>query len=452
MKRLTKTKISIVGLGFVGAPLAVAIASKKHNSLLYNVVGIEKNNKQGIDLVKNFNNGKFKFDMADIYLKKLLKKYTKKNLFATTDLDQIKNTNIVIITISCNLVNEKHFKKDFNSFINNLKFIFEKISQNTLIILESTVPPGTCENYIYPSLLRILKKRKVDHKKVYFAYSYERVMPGSDYLKSITNYWRVYSGINSISKKKCKKFYETLIDIKNYPLTELETIKEAELSKVLENSYRAVNIAFIEEWRKYSRTMNIDLKYVIDAIRKRPTHKNIMSPGYGVGGYCLTKDPLFGSYSSKLFHRKKSIFKMSQMALQINKEMPNDLNKIIKNNISKKTDKILIVGASYKKNVGDTRYSASKVVFDHTKKLSKYIDFYDPYVQYWPECKLHSIKDLNIKLYYDLIIFLVDHDKLKKIKKFNFKSKTKIIEVGNIINSNVRNKIKKNKNQIYINY
>lgn len=452
MKRLIKKKISIVGLGFVGAPLAVALASKKDNSFLYDVIGIEKNDKKGTDIVKNFNNGKFQFDMADIFLKKLLKKHIKKNLFATTELDEIKKTNIVIITIACNLVNERYIKKDFNNFINNLKLIFEKISPNTLVILESTVPPGTCENYIYPSLLYILKKRQIDPTKIYFAYSYERVMPGSNYLKSITNYWRVYSGINSISKQKCKKFYETLIDTNNFPLTELETIKETELSKVLENSYRAVNIAFIDEWKKYSKIMNINLNSVLNAIRKRPTHKNIMSPGYGVGGYCLTKDPMFGFYSSKLFLKKKSIFRMSKMALKINKKMPNDLNQIIRNNINKKTDRILIVGVSYKKNVGDTRYSASKVIFDQVKKLSNHIDFFDPYVQYWSDCKLHSIKNITTKLNYDLIIFLVDHDILKKINKFEFKPNCKIIEVGNIINSNLRNKLINSKNQIYINY
>ena len=204
--------------------------------------------------------------------------------------------------------------------------------------------------------------------------------------------------------------------------------------------------------KKYSKIMNINLNSVLNAIRKRPTHKNIMNPGYGVCGYCLTKDPMFGFYSSKLFLKKKSIFRMSKMALKINKKMPNDLNQIIRNNINKKTDRILIVGVSYKKNVGDTRYSASKVIFDQVKKLSNHIDFFDPYVQYWSDCKLHSIKNITTKLNYDLIIFLVDHDILKKINKFEFKPNCKIIEVGNIINSNLRNKLINSKNQIYINY
>lgn len=446
-------KICVVGLGFVGAPLAVALSSRKEKSYLYKVFGIDQNNKKGLKIIRDFNNGFFQFNMADIELKKLLKYHTEKikNLKATSDINEVSNSRVVIITISCNLINKKTFKTDYSLFINNLNLIFEKISSNTLIILESTVPPGTCEEKIYPNLMKILKKNKIKKEKVYFAYSYERVMPGSNYLKSITNYWRVYSGINSISSKKCKSFYKSLIDTKKFPLTELKNIKDAEMSKVLENSYRAVNIAFIEEWKKFSKIMKINLNDVLAAIRKRPTHNNIMGPGFGVGGYCLTKDPLFGSYSTRLFNKEMTNFRFSEMALKINKAMPNDLLRKIKY-ILRKNQKVLIVGASYKKNIGDTRYSASENIYKGVSKITNSIDFYDPYISYWPECKVNSIKNINKKINYDLVIFLVNHDNLKKLTNIKFKIPSTVIEVGKVINSKIRKKIKYNKKQKYINY
>ena len=154
-------KICVVGLGFVGAPLAVALSSRKEKSYLYKVFGIDQNNKKGLKIIRDFNNGFFQFNMADIELKKLLKYHTEKikNLKATSDINEVSNSRVVIITISCNLINKKTFKIDFFLFINNLNLIFEKISSNTLIILESTVPPGTCEEKIYPKLIKILKKK-----------------------------------------------------------------------------------------------------------------------------------------------------------------------------------------------------------------------------------------------------------------------------------------------------
>ena len=118
-------------------------------------------------------------------------------------------------------------------------------------------------------------------------------MPRKNYLSSITSNYRCYSGYNNLSKHTCKKFLNSFINIKKYPLYELNTITKCEAAKILENSYRAINIAFIDEWTKYSSLMKINLMNIIQSIKMRPTHSNIMRPGLGVGGYCLTKNPLF---------------------------------------------------------------------------------------------------------------------------------------------------------------
>ena len=139
-------------------------------------------------------------------------------------------------------------------------------------------------------------------------------MPGENYYDSITNFWRVYSGINKESELKCRKFLESFINTKKYPLTKLQNTRSSETAKVLENTFRAVNIALIDEWTKFANETNIDLQDIIKAIRVRPTHTNIMLPGIGVGGYCLTKDPGFAQIALKEIFKKK---KISILNLQI---------------------------------------------------------------------------------------------------------------------------------------
>ncbi len=449
-----KKNISVIGLGYVGSPLAVALSSiKKKGKYLYNVFGLERNSSKGVSITKNFNKGKLEFITSDSLLKKYLKFQVlkTKNLQATYDPNVIKKSDIILITIGCDLTNSKTFRKKFQSFIKTLNNIFEYITENSLIILESTVPPGTCENFLYPNLLKILKRKKIQSNSVFFAYSYERVMPGKNYFKSITNYWRVYAGINELSTLKCAKFYKNLINTKKFPLTKLQKIRDAELAKILENSYRAVNIALIEEWRKFSENMSIDLNAVLNAIRKRPTHRNIMNTGFGVGGYCLTKDPLFGKYASKLFLNKNSTFKMSEEAIKINYSMPNEINKLIMRNINKNS-KVLVVGVSYKKDIGDTRFAPSEKVINSIKQVTRKVNYYDPYLNYWKKYKISSITDLNSELKYDLIIFLVNHEILKKTMNLRISKKCTLIEVGSILNKSLREKLKKKKNLNYINY
>ena len=129
----------------------------------------------------------------------------------------------------------------------------------------------------------------------------------------------------------------------------------SETAKIIENSYRATNIAFIEEWARFSERVGINAFEIIDAIRKRPTHTNIRQPGFGVGGYCLTKDPYFGSVASnQLFNLKKLIFPFSEMGLEINKKVPAENVKLLTKYVkSFNNKKVLILGATYRSEVDD---------------------------------------------------------------------------------------------------
>ena len=206
-----------------------------------------------------------------------------------------------------------------------------------------------------PNIEKVFEQRGIGKQNVKLAYSFERVMPGDNYLNSIRNMFRVYSGNNIKAENMCKNFLNKLINTKKYPLTKLSNIRSVEITKVIENSFRATNIAFIDEWTKFSEKINVDLNSVIRAIKVRSTHKNIMNPGLGVGGYCLTKDNLLGIYSSNsILKSSKLKFPFSNLTLEINKNLPNHTFKVIKKLTKNKImgKKILIYGASYKNDVG----------------------------------------------------------------------------------------------------
>ena len=168
-------------------------------------------------------------------------------------------------------------------------------------MIETTVPPGTCENVVKPIIEKQLTKRGFGSEDFYLGHSYERVMPGPQYIDSIREFPRVYAGINEISAILVEKFLKTIIDTSKCNLTRLENTNATEMAKVLENSYRAMNIAFAVEWSRFAEEAGVDLYAIVDAIRVRPTHNNLMYPGIGVGGYCLTKDPLLASWARTAF-------------------------------------------------------------------------------------------------------------------------------------------------------
>ena len=343
------------------------------------------------------------------------------NFFATTDTSKIAQADIIICDVNLDVVkknrvddvNLNHLKKAIISIANNMK-------KKSLIIIETTVPPGTCENYIVPILNKYLSKRGFDEDSYYLAHSFERVMPGKDYLSSISNFWRVYAGKCRKSAEKCREFFSSLINTKDYPLTELSSMRASELTKVMENSYRAVNIAFIDEWTKFANEININLAESIEAIKVRPTHSNIMSPGFGVGGYCLTKDPLLANIGARNFYSLSDMsFPFSEMSIKINNEMPSSSINMIKNMIGNfKNKSICVLGASYREDIADTRYSPSVKFIKEVLKLGSYITVYDPLVK--------NLYDLDIKLVnkipenedFDLIVITVKHEEFNKI---NFK-------------------------------
>ena len=213
-------------------------------------------------------------------------------------IQEVSKSDIIIISINFDFNNKNSTKK-----ISELRNFFQRlgriIKKNSLILIEITLPPGTCDKVIIPILKKSLKKRRMKLEDIYLSYSYERVMPGKEYMNSIINNYRCYAGMNKSSRFKCRNFLKKYINYKKFPLYEFDNLIDCEAAKILENSYRAINIAFIDEWTKFSVKTKLNLNKIIDAIKFRSTHTNIMRPGLGVGGYCLTKDPDFINFSGK---------------------------------------------------------------------------------------------------------------------------------------------------------
>ncbi len=440
-----KKKVSVVGLGFVGLPLACILSDKYKNDA--QIVGIDRKINNKTSSIKRFLYD-FKKGLVDKKMLSLLKKIkNNKNLFFSNDISSIKNSDTIIVS-----VNFDFKRKKINKSFNNLKNLFAKIANNinkkTLIILETTVPPGTSDRIILPLINKILKKKNA-RIKVNYAYSYERVMPGEEYLNSIINMSRCYAGKDLQSSKLCLKFFSSFINAKKFPLHKLENIKDCETAKILENSFRAVNIAFIDEWTKYASNIGVNLNKVIYGIKKRKTHNNIMRPGLGVGGYCLTKDPSFAVISSKYLYKKNLNFPITTQSININRRMPLTTIKFLDENLPKKRLKILILGASYKENVADIRYSPSIELFKKLKNKGHKVFIHDPLVSKLsiPEFKKGKLSNFSD---YNAVIFCVAHKFYKKLNFNRFSKKPYYFDVNIVFDEKVIKKMKEKKYKIKV--
>ncbi len=447
--------ICIQGLGFVGSAMALAVAFSRDskNEPLYNVVGIDVPNEEGHRKADSLNKGVFPFENNDKELQNALDFVTNAgNLIAVTDSKYFKYADVVVVDINLDVKyddNEPYL--DLSMFKEAMHTLGKNIKEGTLIIVETTVPPGTCKNVVYPIICHEFDNRGLDKNKIFIAHSYERVMPGENYFDSIINYWRVYSGINDESAKMCESFLKTVISTDKYPLTRLDNTNSTEIAKVLENSYRATTIAFMEEWGRFAEEIGVDLYEVIDAIRVRPTHSNMRQPGFGVGGYCLTKDPYFAKLAAKdIFGLDGMDFPFCTMAVKTNNKMPLvSLDKIEDFFDGSVADKrILVMGVSYRQDVGDTRYSPSEIFIREALKRGAVVDAQDPLVSDWPEMNMVVLNDIPDFKNYDVIVFTVQHKQYQKIDfcKSSFKVGALIFDSNHVLEKSQIEDIKKNHN------
>ena len=438
-------KICIQGLGFVGSAMAtaVAIAEDNRGKLIYDVVGVDLPNETGKKRVDAINKGEFPFTISDDRLLLALTKAHKNgNLRASTDQNEYIQADIIVVDVHLDIPYlDDEPQLLFTEFIEAIQAIGKKISSETLIIIETTVPPGTCEKIVIPTLRIELEKRHINPDSVHVAHSYERVMPGEKYLESIIDYWRVFAGYTKKAGDLCEEFLKNVVNIDKFPLTRLSSTIASETAKVMENTYRATNIAFIDEWTKYAETVGIDMFEVIDAIKVRPTHSNIMFPGLGVGGYCLTKDPTFTPAASKQLFKKALDFPFSKMAVKINHEMPlHTIKRLISFLGPLKGMRILVCGISYREDVGDSRFSPSETLVRELIKNKANVFCHDPYLTYWDELDLALLKELPKPANYNAVIMAVAHKQYRELILSNWALGTELVlDASSIFNKEQRN-------------
>jgi nucleotide sugar dehydrogenase len=275
-------------------------------------------------------------------------------------------------------------------------------------------------------------------------------MPGPNYIDSIQNFFRVYSGIDEKSAIETEYFLRTIISTEKYPLTRLGNTNATEMAKVLENSYRAMNIAFIVEWSRFAELAGVNLYEVVNAIRMRPTHSNMMFPGIGVGGYCLTKDPLLASWSKQNLFDTDSPLIQSEKSVQINDQMPlfafNYLKESFKENLDGK--RILLLGISYRSNVADTRYTPVEPFYDYLISEHAQVTLHDPFVDQWEEKSKTISSDLKkmIEEEIEILIFCTNHSEYINnedlIKSIMSKKQLFILDTIGVLNEKEINLLK----------
>jgi nucleotide sugar dehydrogenase len=216
-------------------------------------------------------------------------------------------------------------------------------------------------------------------------------MPGKNYVSSIRDFWRVCSGVNEEATRRVMKFLKEVINTDKYPLTVLDRPIESETAKVVENSFRATILAFLDEWSLFAEHNGVDLIKVINAIKIRPTHSNIIFPGPGIGGYCLPKDGGLGLWAYRHIHGfEDDIFKITPLAIDINDTRALHVAQLTRDALRNMgrpiaSAEILVLGASYREDVGDTRYSGSELIVRRLTEMGAELRVHDPYVLHWWE-------------------------------------------------------------------
>jgi nucleotide sugar dehydrogenase len=391
--------VVVMGVGFVGAVMAAIVADtvdKKGKPSKF-VIGMQRPSARSFWKIPLLNRGISPVKAEDPEVDPMIARCVneKKTLIATYTYEILKLADVVVVDVQCDYLKEdlgnvRTGETDMAALEASLGVIAEHIRPNALVLIETTVAPGTTEQVAYPIMKKAFRKRGIKSDPL-LAHSYERVMPGRNYVASIRDFWRVCSGINEEAKKRVVKFLNEVLNTDKFPLTVMDRPIESETAKIVENSYRATILAFLDEWSLYAERNGVDLVKVIKAIKVRPTHSNIIFPGPGIGGYCLPKDGGLGVWAYKhILGFEDDIFKITPMAIDINDTRGLHVGQLTRDALRNMGQPIasadvLVLGAAYREDVGDTRYSGSEIVIRKLAEMGAEIRVHDPYVEHWWE-------------------------------------------------------------------
>ena len=377
-------KVVVIGQGYVGLPLSMAISDAG-----FQVIGFDLNMK----LVEMLNSGVSHIE--DISSKALSSALKSGKYRATSDPDDFASCEIAVIAVPTPLNEER--EPDLSYIESASRLLGEKLLKSTLIINESTSYPGTLRNVIAP-LVNGNSPKNVNHS---FAISPERVDPGNNNWK-IKNTPRILAGLTQEAKEEAKEFYSTFCD----DLVEVSSPEVAEAAKLFENTFRQVNIALVNEFAQITNALGIPVSEVLDAASTKPYGFMKFTPGIGVGGHCIPVDP---SYLAYVAEKNGVVPSFINLANKVNLAMPlyiaNRIEDLLGGELRGK--KILVCGIAYKKDVADVRESPSVSLIKVLRERGGFVSWHDQLVGSWNE-ELSS----DIPGGFDLIFIAIAHSNL----------------------------------------
>ncbi len=387
--------VAVQGLGFVGAAMAAVVsdARKKDGSPAFFVVGTDLTTSSGYWKVAKIQEGLSPFPSPDPALDALIHRAVQetRNLDATVSEEAYALADVIVVDVPLDVEDRavcdpQSIRLNLAPFEAAIRAIGRCMQPEALVFVETTVPMGTTRHTVLPILQEEFKRRGLTQAP-FVAHAYERVMPGPRYVDSIRRFWRTFAGIDEASADKARAFLEAITDTVQFPTRQLAETTASEMAKLLENSYRAANIAFIHEWTLMAEELGVNLFEVVDSIRVRKgSHDNMRYPGFGVGGYCLTKDSLLAQWS--LTHRFGSTHRLgvTLQALRINYEMPRHTLELLRSLLGDLQGRtITVCGLSYLAEVPDTRNTPTELMVKDLDALGARVLLHDPITRHWPE-------------------------------------------------------------------
>ena len=390
-----KASIAVVGLGYVGLPLAVAFAKKG-----FRVFGLDKDEDR-VNRIKNKESY-----IVDVPVRDLVKVVDRGTLLAATSFDVLKSTDVILICVPTPL--KSKYTPDISFLLNAVETIAAFLKKDTLVILESTTYPGTTRELIKPALE---KSGLHGEKDFYLAFSPERIDPGNK-TYPLARIPKIIGGLTAESGQLTQLLYKKII--KEVHL--VSSPEAAEMTKLLENSFRIINIGWINEVAMMCHKLGIDVWEVIEAAKTKPFGFMPFYPGLGVGGHCIPDDPLYLYWKAKLHGFSSKFIKLSA---DINSFMPqyalNRLTDLLKErNKTLAGSKVLVVGVTYKKDVKDLRKSPPLKLIRLLQKNKCRVDYFDPIIPYLEFETIH-LKSISISLSpkeisaFDCVVIATDH-------------------------------------------
>lgn len=402
---MKSNKICIIGLGYVGLPLALAFGK------YFDTIGYDINKKRISDLKKNIDRNK-ESKKADFIISKYIN--------FTSDINDLQNANVYIITVPTPIFKNKI--PDDRLLKNACRLVAKFMKKGDIIVFESTVYPGMTEKLCVPILSKLSKLKFIRDFNV--GYSPERINPG-DKKRKLENIPKLVSASNLISLKKIYNLYSKIIKAK---IHKVESIVITEAAKIIENTQRDINIAFINELSLLFDKLNIDTGKVLKAASTKWNFLNF-KPGL-VGGHCIGVDPYYLTHiAKKNNYNTKIILAGRKLNDQMYKHIVNKLYKEIKFNKFKQTLNILIMGYTFKENCSDIRNSQIIKINNLISKKHN-VSIYDPHIYNLHNKTIFNLIKYPRKNFYDVILLAVNHDEFEKmgiIKILSFGKEKKII-------------------------